>query len=58
MLILFAQATSELDGTAGVSLFANRWTAGLSVQQPLAQNLSSGEVVSKARGLVQVALLF
>ncbi len=47
-----------LNGTAGVSLFANRWTAGLSVQQPLAQHLSSGEVVGKARGMVQVAWLF
>ncbi len=47
-----------LNGTAGVSIFANRWTAGLSVQQPLAQNLSDGEVVSKARGLVQAAWLF
>ena len=47
-----------LNGTAGVSLFANRWTAGISVQKPLAQNLSSGQVVGKARGLVQVAWLF
>ena len=47
-----------LNGTAGVSIFANRWAAGVSVQKPLAQNLSSGEVISKARGMVQVAWLF
>lgn len=47
-----------LNGTAGVSLFAPRWTAGVSYQKPLAQNLSGGEVVSKARALVQVAWLF
>ncbi len=47
-----------LNGTAGVSLFANRWTAGVSYQKPLAQNLSGGEVVSKSRALVQVAWLF
>jgi hypothetical protein len=47
-----------LNGTAGVSVFATHWTAGLSVQQPLAQNLSQGEVVSQTRALVQVAWLF
>ena len=47
-----------LNGTAGISLFANRWTAGVTCQKPLAQNLSGGEVVSKSRALVQVAWLF
>lgn len=47
-----------LNGTAGVSVFATHWTAGLSLQQPLAQNLSKGEVVSQTRALVQVAWLF
>lgn len=47
-----------LNGTAGLTLFANRWTLGLSVQTPLAQDLSDGHVVAKARGLVQLAWLF
>ncbi len=47
-----------MNGMAGVSFFANRWTTGTSVQQSLAQNLSSVEVVGKAWRLVQVAWLF
>lgn len=47
-----------VNATAGVSMFTNRWTAGLSLQKPMVQELSNGHVVSKGRGQVQIAWLF
>lgn len=55
---LYETGGNLLNGTAGVSVFTTHWTAGLSLQQPLAQNLSKGDVVSQTRALVQVAWLF
>lgn len=49
---------SLLNGTAGLTLFSNRWTAGVNVQKPLAQNSSSGHVVTKERVLIQLGFLF
>ena len=47
-----------LNGTVGVTLFANRWTVGVNAQQPLAQNLSAGFVQARSRGMIQVGWLF
>jgi hypothetical protein len=47
-----------LNGTAGVTLFTNRFTIGVNAQKPLAQKSSSGHVVAKERVLVQLGFLF
>jgi hypothetical protein len=47
-----------LNGSAGVTLFTNRWTLGVNGQSPLAQRSSSGHVVVKNRLLVQLGFLF
>jgi hypothetical protein len=47
-----------LNATAGVTLFANRWTLGITGQQPLSQNLSAGFVRARSRGMIQVGWLF
>lgn len=47
-----------LSGTAGITLFANRWTLGVSAQKPLAQNLSTGFVQARSRGMIQIGWLF
>jgi hypothetical protein len=47
-----------LNGTAGVTLFTNRFTLGVNAQKPLAQKSSSGHVVAKERVLVQLGFLF
>ncbi|GLU55365.1 hypothetical protein [Dyadobacter frigoris] len=47
-----------LNGTVGLTLFANRWTLGVSGQKPLSQNLSTGFVQARSRALIQVGFLF
>ncbi|KAA6440957.1 hypothetical protein FEM33_04625 [Dyadobacter flavalbus] len=47
-----------LNGTIGVTLFANRWTLGISAQKPVAQDLSAGFVKAHSRGLIQAGWLF
>lgn len=47
-----------VNATAGVTLFANRWTLGISGQNPISQKLSIGHVQANARGLIQVGWLF
>jgi hypothetical protein len=47
-----------LNGTIGVTFFANRWTLGISAQKPLAQDLSAGFVQARSRGLIQIGWLF
>ncbi|NIJ55363.1 transporter [Dyadobacter arcticus] len=47
-----------LNGAAGITLFANRWTLGVNAQKPLAQKSASGHVIAKERVLVQLGWLF
>lgn len=47
-----------INASAGVHLFSNRWTAGLSGQTPIWQKSASGHVFAKERLLVQVGWLF
>ncbi|WP_025764385.1 hypothetical protein [Dyadobacter tibetensis] len=47
-----------INGTLGLTLFAERWTLGVSAQKPLAQDLSDGYVLAKPRGLIQLGFLF
>jgi hypothetical protein len=47
-----------LNATAGITLFANRWTLGINGQTPLAQKLSAGFVQARSRGMIQLGWLF
>ncbi|PWJ57662.1 hypothetical protein CLV98_106134 [Dyadobacter jejuensis] len=47
-----------VNGTMGITLFANRWTLGVTAQKPLAQNLSDGFVLAKPRGMIQLGWMF
>ncbi len=47
-----------LNATAGITLFAKRWTLGINGQKPVAQKSASGHVMAKERVLVQLGFLF
>ena len=47
-----------VNGVAGLTLFANRWTLGVSAQKPISQNLSAGFVQAGSRAMVQIGWLF
>lgn len=47
-----------VNATAGLTLFTERWTLGINVQTPVAQNLSAGFVQARNRGLIQLGFLF
>jgi hypothetical protein len=49
---------SLLNAIAGVTLFANRWTLGITGQKPLSQHLSAGFVQARSRGMIQIGWLF
>ncbi|HWV28325.1 MAG TPA: hypothetical protein VN038_01675 [Dyadobacter sp.] len=46
------------NATAGITLFSDRWTMGITGQKPIAQRSASGHVVAKERLLVQLGFLF
>lgn len=47
-----------VNGSAGVHLFTNRWTGGITGQTPIWQKSASGHVFAKERLLLQVGWLF
>ncbi len=47
-----------VNATAGLTLFSEKWTMGITGQKPIAQQSASGHVVAKGRLLVQLAFLF
>lgn len=47
-----------MNGSAGLHLFTNRWTAGLTGQAPIWQKSASGHVFAKERLMIQVGWLF
>ncbi|SDG90671.1 hypothetical protein SAMN04487996_12535 [Dyadobacter soli] len=47
-----------LNATAGLTLFADKWTVGITGQKPVTQKSASGHVQAKERLLVQFAVLF
>jgi len=46
------------NATAGITLFSDRWTVGITGQKPITQRSASGHVVAKERLLVQLGFLF
>lgn len=47
-----------VNGTVGINIFANKWTAGVTGQTPIWQKSASGHVFSQERVMVQVGWLF
>lgn len=47
-----------LNASAGITLFSDKWTVGITGQKPVVQQSASGHVVARERLLAQVAFLF
>ena len=47
-----------VNGSAGISLFTEKWTLGVVGQKPVYQKSASGHVFLKERAMVQLAFLF
>jgi hypothetical protein len=57
-VVLTETGGTLLNASAGVTLFANRWTLGINGQKPVAQKSASGHVQTRERVLIQLGWLF